>query len=79
MESRIKTLKPYVDQAPQLMSSRVEDLIDLYAQRKTLRCNTALKYVKLLATKYTSKDSEKNMSEISINSMKYITSVYIGL
>ena len=79
MESRIKTLKSYVDQAPQFMSSRIEDLIDLYAQRKILRYNTASKYVKLLATKYTSKDSEKNMIEISINSMKYITNIYISL
>jgi hypothetical protein len=36
LESRIKTLKSYIEQAPQFMSSRIEDLIDLYTQRKIL-------------------------------------------
>ena len=79
LESRINTLKSYIEQAPQFMAPRKEDLIELYAQRKTLRYNTALNYVKLSATNYTSKDSDKNMIKISINSMKYIINIYISL
>ena len=64
-DSRVNTLKSYIDQAPQFNKSKIEDIIELYTQRKILRYDTALKHVKLLATKYESKNANRKYDSIN--------------
>ena len=63
--TRVNTLKSYIDQAPQFNTSKIEDIIELYTQRKILRYDTALKHVKLLATKYESKNAKRKYDSIN--------------
>ena len=64
-DSRVNTLKSYIDQSPQFNKSKIEDIIELYTQRKILRYDTALKYVKHLATKYESKNANRKYDSIN--------------
>ena len=64
-ETRVNTLKSYIDKAPQFNVSKIEDIIDLYTQRKILRYDTALKHVQLLATKYETKNPNRRYDSIN--------------
>ena len=64
-ESRVNTLKSYIDKAPQFNVSKIEDIIELYTQRKILRYDTALKHVQLLSTKYETKNPNRRYDSVN--------------
>ena len=51
MKSRIEELETYFDIAPLFNLGRIEEIVELYEQRKITHYKTALNVIKLLASK----------------------------